>query len=435
MQNLFSLADLFFVGKLGHIAVAALSIAGVILSVIMMVAIGISSGTTALVTHFIGKKDYNSADNVLFQMIVISVICSAVMVLVGLFGVKGLLRIFGAAPEVIHSACGYLKISFIFSIVIFLFIAFNQALRGSGDAIKPLKVLALANLINIALDPLLIFGFSFFPKMGVAGSALATVISRTIAVFILLRHFLFGYSSLHFHRDTFKINFSIIGRLVKIGFFASLEIFLRQLSLLFLIWLVTSFGTVCLAAYGIVIRLRMVVMMIGFGMGTTAAVLIGQNMGAGRTKRAQYSGYNALQYYELIVLPFVFLFLIFSPQIINIFSHNAEVLKVGTTFLRFIAVTLPFLAPAIILSRGIAGAGDTFASAVTAAITQLGLRVPLAYILVILLKFGSNGIWLAINVSDVAGGLAMIWYFKKGFWQKKYYHHRAILDAENLIIG
>jgi Na+-driven multidrug efflux pump len=176
----------------------------------------------------------------------------------------------------------------------------------------------------------------------------------------------------------------------------------------------------------------MVVMMIGFGMGMAASVLIGQNMGAGNAKRAQYSGYKALQYFEFIILPFSVLFFICPAQIIGIFTHNEEVLKIGINFLRFIAVTLPFLAPAIILSRGIAGAGDTFASAVMVIVTQLGLRVPLAYILTLFLKFGSNGIWLAINVSDIAGGLAMLWYFKKGFWQKKYYRHRVRLDA-NLV--
>ncbi len=433
LQNLFSLADLFFVGRLGHIAVAALSMSGVVISVVMMAAIGISSGTTALIAHFTGKKDYKSADNVLFQAIVLSVICSLVMVIIGIFGIKELLHIFGATNEIIPSAYGYLKIGFVSSIVIFLFIAFNQALRGSGDAVTPLKILILSNLINIILDPLFIFGYGFLPRMGVAGSALATVISRAIGVFILLRHFIFGYSSLHFRRDVFKINFLLIGRMIKIGFFASLEIFLRQMSLLFLIWLVTSFGNVCLAAYGIGIRLRMVVMMIGFGMGTASSVLIGQNMGAGNPERAEASGFKALKYYEFIIVPFSLLFLIFSPEIVGIFVHNKEVIKMGSDFLRFIAVALPFLASALILSRGIAGAGDTVAFAVMTAIAQLGLRVPLAYALVILFKSGSNGIWTAISVSDVAGGLMMLWYFKKGSWKKKYYRHRAILEAGSFV--
>ncbi|MCK4463417.1 MAG: MATE family efflux transporter, partial [Candidatus Omnitrophica bacterium] len=190
LQDLFSLVDLFFIGRLGYIAVASLSMAGVIIAVIMMAAIGISAGTTALIAHFIGKKDYNSADNTLFQAVIVSIICSVGMALIGIFGTINLLRLFGASPEVIPAASEYLKINFIWSIFIFLFIAFNQALRGSGDAVTPFKVLIVANVINIALDPLLIFGFGFFPQMGVAGSATATVISRIIGVIILLRHLL-----------------------------------------------------------------------------------------------------------------------------------------------------------------------------------------------------------------------------------------------------
>ncbi|MBD3426585.1 MAG: MATE family efflux transporter [Candidatus Omnitrophica bacterium] len=432
LHDLFTLADLFFVGKLGHLAVAALSISGVIIAVIIMLAIGISVGTTALIAHFIGKKDYDSADNVLFQTIVVSVICSGAMVLIGLFGTNWLLRIFGAGPEIIPAASEYLRISFVWSIFIFLFIGFDQAMRGAGDAVFPLKVLVLANLLNIALDPFLIFGIGIFPRMEVAGSATATIISRLVGVFVLLWHLFYGHSSLHLHRRVFRVNFRIIGRMVKIGFFASFEIFLRQLSLLLLLRLVTSFGAACLAAFGIVVRLRMAVMMLGFGMGSACAVLIGQNMGADRPERATQAGWEALRYYELIVLPIAALFFIFSPNLIGLFSGYPEVIGIGSSFLRFIAVTFPFLALALILGRGVTGAGDTIAPAAMAGVVQLGLRIPAAYLLALVLGLGTNGIWLGINLSDICQGLVMLWYFKSGNWQKRYHEHRAILEQENL---
>ncbi|MBN1521448.1 MAG: MATE family efflux transporter [Candidatus Aureabacteria bacterium] len=433
LQDLFTLADLFFVGRLGHIAVAALSISGVIIAVIMMVAIGISAGTTALIAHFIGKKDYDSADNVLFQTVVVSIVCSAAMVFIGLFGTVKLLRLFGASHEIIPAASEYLRISFIWSVFIFLFIGFNQALRGAGDAIFPLKVLVLANLLNIVLDPLLIFGFGFFPRMEVAGSAAATVISRALGVIILSGHLFFGHSSLHFHKGVLKVNFMIIGRMVKIGFFASFEVLLRQLSLLLLLRLVTSFGAASLAAFGIVVRLRMAVMMLGLGMGAACAVLIGQNMGAGHPERATESGTKTLKYYELIIAPIAILFFVFSPHIIGVFNDHPDVVSIGSSFLRFIAVTLPFLAMALILSRGINGAGDTVAPAVMTGIVQLGLRIPVAYVMALAFGLGTNGIWLGINASDVCQGLAMMWYFQRGFWQKRYHKQRAILEQGSFI--
>ncbi len=434
LQDFFTLADLFFVGRLGYVAVAALSVSGVILSVIMMVAIGISSGATALIAHFTGKKDYTNADRVLFQVVVISFISSAVMVLVGVFGTVELLRIFGATQEIISSACGYLKINFIFSIFIFLFIGFNQALRGSGDAVTPLKILILSNAVNILLDPLFIFGFGFFPRLEVAGSAVATVISRAIGVVILLYHLVYGHSSLHFHRHIFKINISIIKRIISIGFFASFEVLLRQISLLFLLRFIAVFGAVALAAYGIVLRLRMVVIMLGLGMGSACGVLIGQNMGAGLSYRAVKSGWVALRYYEAIILPLAVIFFIFAPHIIGIFNSHPEVVKIGSNFLRFIAITLPFLASALVLGRGISGAGDTVAPAVMTGIAQLGLRIPSAYIMAFIFSLGINGIWLGINISDICQGIAMLGYFKGRFWQKRYYKHRSILEAENAVI-
>ncbi len=433
LQDLFSLADLFFVGRLGYVEVAALSISGIILSVIIMVSMGISTGTTALIAHFTGNKNYEAADNTLFQTTLVSVIFSLAMVLIGLFGTTGLLRIFGASSEVIPAASGYLKITFVSSIFMFLFISFSQALRGSGDAVTPFKILVLANVINIALDPLFIFGFGFFPRLEVAGSAIATVISQVIGVTVLLWHFLFGHSSLHFHKGIFKVNFPIIGRMLKIGFFASLEVVFRQLSFLLLLRLITSFGVACLAAYGIVIRLRMVIMMLGFGIGGASGVLIGQNMGAGHPERATQSGWQGLKYYELIVIPAAIMFFIFASPIIGVFSDYPEVIKIGSNFLRFVAFTFPFLASALILSRSVQGAGDTIAPAVMTGIVQLGLRIPVAYFLALILALGTNGIWLAINVSDVVQGIAMIWYFKGGFWQKRYRQHRAILEQGTLV--
>jgi len=178
----------------------------------------------------------------------------------------------------------------------------------------------------------------------------------------------------------------------------------------------------------------MVVIMLGLGMGSACGVLIGQNMGAGLPYRAVKSGWVALRYYELIILPLAVIFFIFAPHIIGIFNSHPDVVKIGSNFLRFIAITLPFLASALVLGRGISGAGDTVAPAVMTGIAHLGLRIPSAYIMAFIFGLGINGIWLGINISDICQGIAMYWYFKGRFWQKRYYKHRSILEAENAVI-
>jgi putative MATE family efflux protein len=431
LHNLFNLVDLFFIGKLGSVALAALSIAGVILAMIIMVALGISTGTTALIAHYIGKRDYQKADNVLIQAILLSVICSLLMLVIAMFWMEPILKIVGATPEVVPYAKEYLKIAFSFSFFIFLFFAFNQALRGSGDTLTPLKALIFANILNIALDPLLIFGIGPFPRLEVAGSALATVISRGVGLLFLLKHFISGYSSLHLSRKSFYLNLSVLIRMIKIGFFSSLEVLMRQVSLLFLIKIISLFGTTALAAYGIVVRLRLFIIMFGISTGIAASILIGQNMGSNKPKRAHQAGWQAVKYYQMLVVPIAVLFFIFSTQIIAIFTNDKEIISSASIFLKFISISLPFLTPALVLGKGITGAGDTIAPATMTGIFQLLWRIPVAYILANLFALKVIGVYLAISTSDLLHGLTMGIYFQQGSWQKRYYKHRKILDAEN----
>ncbi len=432
LHNLFNLVDLFFIGKLGPTALAALSVAGVILAMIIMVALGISTGATALIAHYTGQRKYQKADNVLIQAIILSVVCSLLMLAVGLFWVKPILQLIGATSEVVPYSAQYLKIAFSFSLFIFLFFALSQSLRGSGDAITPLKALILANILNIILDPLLIFGIGFFPRLEVAGSALATVISRAIGLLFLFKHFSFGYSSLHFSRSSLFVNFPVLIRIVKIGFFSSLEVLIRQISLLILIKIISLFGTAALAAYGVVLRLRLFIIMFGISTGVAASILIGQNMGANRPERARKSGWQAVKYYQMLVIPIALIFFIFSSQIITIFTKDKEVISQATIFLKFISISLPFLTPALVLGKGITGAGDTVGPATMTAVFQLIWRIPVAYILANIFALKVIGVYLAISTSDFLQGITMGVYFSKNSWQKRYHRHRKILETENI---
>ncbi len=431
LHNLFNLVDLFFIGRLGSIALAALSVAGVILAVILMVALGISTGATALIAHYIGKREYQKADNVLIQAIFLSVVCGAIMLVAGLFWVEPLLLLMGSTPEIIPHAAQYLKITFFFSFFIFLFFAFNNSLRGSGDTVTPLKALILANILNIILDPLLIFGIGFFPRLEVAGSAVATVISRGVGLLFLVRHFAFGYSSLHLNRKTVNINIPILIRMIKIGFFSSLEVLTRQISYLFLIRIISLFGTAALAAYGVVVRLKFFIIIFGISMGIAAGILIGQSMGSNQPKRAYRCGWQAVRYYQMLVVPMALLFFIFAPQITSIFTSDLEVIGLATVFLRYISISMPFLTPALILGKGITGAGDTAAPAALTGIYQLFWKVPVAYILAVTFSLEVIGVYLAIASADFLHGVTMGFYFLKKNWQKRYRRHRVILEAKN----
>ncbi|OYD14331.1 hypothetical protein CH330_08985 [candidate division WOR-3 bacterium JGI_Cruoil_03_51_56] len=434
LQNLFSMVDLYFIGRLGHVQVAGLAIAGTVIAVMVMLVQGIAVGTTALVAHFTGGKNYGMADEVLGQTLVLGFLGSIVMLAVSLYAVKPLLMLFGATGDVLRYAAEYLRIIFGLSLTIFLFVGINQALRGAGDARTPLKALVIANIVNIILDPMLIMGYGPFPQLGIAGSAVATVTSRGIGLVFLILHTTVGHSAIQLRLKHFKPDAVLMKRIISIGSFASLQVLIREMSMLMLMRLVSSFGAITLAAFGIGARLRAFIIVPGFGFANAAAVTVGQNMGAGKPKRAAKSGWRTVLYYEVIAIPIAVLFIIFAPRLVGIFSHNAEVTDIGATFLRFLAVTLPFLAFSLILGQGMNGAGDTRTPTIVNATGQLGFRIPLAYLLALTAGMGSTGIWLGINASDITQGIGMALLFQVGYWQKVYAKHKVALRSKSLAV-
>jgi putative MATE family efflux protein len=428
LEDLFSMVDLYFVGKLGHIEVAALAIAGTVVAILMMMVQGITVGTTALIAHFTGDRNYEEADIVLGQTFILGLIGSFIMYIVAVFLVEPILILFGAEGEVLIYAADYLKITFGWSIAIFFFEGVNQALRGSGDAQMPLKALIIANILNIILDPLLIMGYGPFPQMGVAGAAIATALTRGIGFIFIFLHLTMGHSTLQFKVRYTKPNLFLMKRIISIGSFSSLQVFIREVSFLFLMRLVASFGAITLAAYGIGARLRMVIMVPGLGFANSASVLLGQNMGAKQPERATESAWRTVLYYEFIAIPLATIFIIFAPQLVAIFAKQPEVIRIGTSFLRYLGVTFPFLALSLVLGQAMNGAGDTAAPTIINAIAQLGVRIPLAYIFALVVGMGSSGIWLGINASDIAQGLGMVFLFRSGHWKKVYAKHREKLE-------
>ena len=433
LQDLFSIVDLYFVGKLGSIPLAALAMAGTVTSVLVMVIMGITIGTTALVSQFTGKQEMESADLVLGQSIILCLAASGLMVLVGFWGTEPLLTLFGATGEVLTEAADYIRINFVWAISIFVFFGISQALRGAGDAKTPLYVLVGANIINIALDPVLIMGYLGFPAMGVAGSAAATVISRGVGVAVLLGYLLLPRSVLHLHLRSFIPHVGIIGRITRIGFFASLEVLMRQISFLLLMRLVASFGPAVLAAYGIGTRLRMITMMPGFGFGNASAVLLGQHLGAGKTDRGAAAVWRALTFYQIIIIPVGIIYIAAAYPIVGMFATDPDVAAHAVTFVRYLSATLPFLAVCIIMARAITGSGDTRAPFIMSGIGMLGVRIPTAYLFAHF--WGPVGIWLGFNVSDVVYALMLALYFKSHRWEKVYHRHQHSLGSLQIDAG
>jgi putative MATE family efflux protein len=428
LQDLFSLVDLFFVGRLGHVEVAALSLAGTVMAILLMLVQGIGVGTTALVAHFVGRKEYERADEVVGQTLLLGAAGSLIMLGVSFLALEPLLRLFGATGDVLTYTAQYLRINFVFSLVIFFFNGMNQALRGSGDAMTPLIALAIGNVLNIILDPILIMGYGPFPKMGVAGSATATVITRSIGLIFIAFHLTVRKSTLRFKFTSLKPNPVLMERIVSIGAFGSLQVLVREISLLLLMRLITSFGDVTLAAYGIGNRLRQVIMVPGQGFAAAAAVLVGQNLGAGKPDRAARCAWRTVAYYECFAVPMSAILIALAPQLVAIFNNHPDVIRIGASFIRYLGVTFPFIVVSLVLSQAMNGAGDSRTATIINAIGQLAFRIPVAYLFARNLGLGPAGIWLGINSSDIVQGVGMAFAFQTGHWQKVYAGHKEALE-------
>lgn len=417
LQNTFNIVDMIFVGRLGPAAIAAVSMNGILLGVIWTLIMGISLGTVAMVARFIGARRFEEADNVAMQSLFMGILGSIPITLVGFFLAGPILQVLGARGEVLSLGISYLRIVSLGSITMFLPFITGSTLRGAGDAYTPMKILGFATILNIILDPLFIFGFWGFPRWGVAGSALATVLSQGVGALILLYILFRGRSVLHLNLKKARLNLEIMWRIAKIGVFGSLQMVMWNISDLVLMRIVAIYGTFAVAAYGIGMRVIFVVMMPGFSLAQSAATLVGQNLGAEKLVRAERSVWVAAGFYEVIMVVSTAILIIFARNIVSIFNLNPEIVKVGSSYIRFISSTFFFMALSIVLSRAMNGAGDTLSPMVITAISVFVLRIPL--VLFLAKSWATTGIWTGIAISNVAQGLITTFWFTRGRWKHK----------------
>jgi len=224
-QDLFSLVDMFFVGKLGKEAIASVSVCGVLLGFIFTIVLGISIGSIALVARFMGRGDFQKVEEVAVQSILLGGVTSIFIMFAGFLYAEPLLKLLGASGRVLSLGASYLKIISLGAFTVFLTFSMNAVLRGTGDALTPMKVMALSNFVNLALDPFLIFGIWKFPRMEVAGSALATVLARLVGMVLILRVFFRGTSYLHLKWKNFRPRIDLMRRILRVGFLVPCKCF------------------------------------------------------------------------------------------------------------------------------------------------------------------------------------------------------------------
>ncbi len=418
MESVFAVVDIFFVSRLNNSdAVAVIGLTESLLALVYSLAWGVSMGATALVARRVGEKDPESAAVAGVQAILVGVVSSVLISVSGLFFHKELLRLMGASESVIQVGSGFTFWMLTGNITIMMLFLINGIFRGAGNAAIAMRALWLANLINIVLDPIFIFGFGPVPAFGVEGAAISTNIGRGIGVAFQIYYLFFGKSIVKMNTRNFKIDWKIIVQVLKVSAGSTGQFLISSASWVFLARIISHFGSAAMAGYTIAIRVIVFTILPSWGMANAAATLVGQNLGAGQPERAEKSVWKT-GLYNMVFLGFVMvIFLFLSAPILRFFSSDETVIANGTQCLQIVAFGYLFYGYGMVITQSFNGAGDTKTPTLLNFFGFWCFQIPLAYLLAIRLDFGPNGVYSAIAIAESAIALAGIYIFRMGKWK------------------
>ncbi len=419
LSNFQSLIDLYWVGRLGSHAVAGIAFGGTIFMMLFPVLMGMATGALALISRAIGAGDSEEANLVAGQSVVLSLAFGLIAGAIGWLLTPVACELMSAPPEVKEVAVSYLRIIFAGNFTICVLVVANSVLQGAGNTVIPTCAMALANVINIILDPILIFGLFGLPAMGIRGAAVATVTSQAIAAGIVMILMSRGIAGIRLRRRHYLPAFSIWWRLTRVGTPGTGQMLSRSLMSLVLMRVVAVGGSAAIAAYGIGLRFHMIALMPAFSLAGAAATLVGQNLGAKRPERAARAAWMATGM-AAVMLGFSAVILVSgAPWMVSFFDKSDSVLAIGVSYLRIVSPFYVFAAMAIVLGRALMGAGDTMSSMVLTLIPLWGLQVPLALLLPRYTVIPTDGVWYAVAISVSVHGFMVAAWFMRGKWKYK----------------
>ncbi len=433
LNTLVQFVDTAMVGSLGAVAIAAVGVSNSPMWMLMGIFAALGVGSTALVARHVGARQLEDANRTAQQSLFLGVLLAlSVTLLIQLYG-HLLPMAMGAEPEVIPEAASYLRIiSMGFPLHFSMFIL-TGVLRGAGDTKTPMRVTALANVVNIALNFLLIFptrelllNLPFLPELaftmpgaglGVQGAALGTALARSLAGIIVLWVLFGGRRGVRISLFPLRFDGAIVRRILRIGLPASGERLIMSGGHMIFTIIVLGLGTAQYAAHHLAIVAESVSYMPGFGFSMAATTLVGQGLGAGKPKLAQTSGYITWQLGALTMCAMGVMFFVIPERLIMIFNRDPEIVRYGAMCLRMVALAqLPFSA-AMVLTGGLRGAGDTVWPLIIAAIGMWPVRLGLALVFIHVFELGLFGAWLAMVIDLWVRGTITFFRFRSGRWQ------------------
>jgi MATE family, multidrug efflux pump len=417
LESVFAVVDVFFVARVGADAVATVGLTEAMMTLVYAVAIGLGTGATATVARRMGERDAEGAALAAVQAIALGLLVAIPTGIAGAMLARPVLAAMGATPDVLANS-SFTAILFGFNGIILMLFLINAVFRGAGDAAIAMRVLWIANAINICLDPCFIFGLGPFPRLGVTGAAVATTTGRGIGVLLQLYFLARRDGRIVIGRRHLRLAPEVMLNMVRLSGSAVFQMLIGTTSYIGVMRIIASFGSIAVAGATIVIRIIMFVLMPSWGLSNAAATLVGQNLGAGRPERAAASAWRAC-WFNVAVLGVIGVFFVaFAGPVVARFTADPAVEPIATLGLRIIAAGFPFYAAGYVLTQSFNGAGDTW----TPTLINLGcfwmFEIPLSFVLGRTLGYGPPGVFWAMAIAFSLMSVVAALLFRRGGWQR-----------------
>jgi putative MATE family efflux protein len=414
-ESLFVIVDIFYVAKFGADAVTAVALTETMMYLIFSVAIGISVGATASVARRIGEKDTEGAAKAATHTIYLGLLASIIMGIIGASLAPTFLSLLGSSEEVIAIGTNFTRIMLGGNVVVVFLFILNAIFRGAGNAAIAMRVLWIANMLNIILCPIFIFVFD----LGVTGAAIGTTIGRGTGVAIAAYTLFRGNSRFTIYRRHWKIDYSRLWKIVKIASPATLQFFIQTASFIGLIRVVAGFGSDAVAGYSIGWRIVIFGILPSVGIANAAATLVGQSLGAEKPDRAEKAVWTTVFYNAIIQTSVGIVFVLFAQPIVRIFTNDPNVIRYGVDCLTIVSYGFFFYGVGMVVETAFNGAGDTWTPTYLNFFVFWLFEIPLAYLLAYYFGMGPDGVFWAIFLAFSMLTIVSTIVFKRGKWKLK----------------